>query len=148
MNLFVKLIRRGRRQDNISGFSRALSPGKNLPPSCAADCHLQVTQSATPPATTAVAVFALLLNLITITMTRNASAVLLAVVVVFLAAIGADAFAPQASLSTTRVSPSPALFAKKKEDLSYLETRDMTKEEMLELNKKNEGKQSRHDDVL
>lgn len=36
-------------------------------------------------------------------------------------------------------STSTASFAKKpKEDLSYLETRDMTREEMLDLNKQNE----------
>jgi hypothetical protein len=36
-------------------------------------------------------------------------------------------------------STSTASFAKKpKEDLSYIETRDMTREEMLDLNKKNE----------
>ena len=68
-------------------------------------------------------------------MTRIASTLLLVVAVILLAAT--DAFAPRAAL-TTRVSTTQAALAKKKEDLSYLETRDMTKEEMLELNKKNE----------
>jgi len=71
-------------------------------------------------------------------MTRIGNTLLMAVAVVFL--VGANAFAPRAPALTTRVSATsaPVLFAKKKEDLSYLETRDMTKEEMLELNKKNE----------
>lgn len=50
-----------------------------------------------------------------------------------------------ASVSTTAIRPFSlaamnAMGKKKKakEDLSYLETRDMTREEMLELNKKNE----------
>lgn len=57
----------------------------------------------------------------------------------------ADAFATKAPLSSTsqRAARSFALepvHAKKKvkEDLSFIETRDMTREEMLELNKKNE----------
>lgn len=70
-------------------------------------------------------------------MTRIGSTTLLAIVVLFLAAISGNAFAPTRALTTTTRSFS-VLNAKKKEDLSYLETRDMTKEEMLELNKKNE----------
>jgi selenocysteine-specific elongation factor len=53
-----------------------------------------------------------------------------------------DAFATKAVVSPTRAAQSTALnvFGKKEpvEDLSFIETRDMTREEMLELNKKNE----------
>lgn len=72
-------------------------------------------------------------------MTRISSTIVLSMVVL-LTAIGSNAFCLRAP-ATTRVSTSTTpvvLNAKKKEDLSYLETRDMTKEEMLELNKKNE----------
>lgn len=69
-------------------------------------------------------------------MTCIRSTILLAIAVVLLAAIPLEAFAPRAPTTASRVS-STRVF-KKKEDLSYLETRDMTKEEMLELNKKNE----------
>lgn len=69
-------------------------------------------------------------------MTRIASTILFAVVVILSAAMS-SAFTPRAPTAlTTRVSTTQVY--KKKEDLSYLETRDMTKEEMLELNKKNE----------
>lgn len=85
-------------------------------------------------------------------MTPIVSTILLAIVVVFLAATGSDAFAPRALSTTSRVSNTQVSFApraptsrvsntrvfKKKEDLSFMETRDMTKEEMLELNKQNE----------
>ena len=53
--------------------------------------------------------------------------------------LNASAFAPRAAVAT---KPSfvedLTLFAKKKFDLSEIETRDMTREEMLELNAKNE----------
>lgn len=54
-------------------------------------------------------------------------------------ALPADAFIPQSAISTSRGSPA-FVFGKKepKEDLSAIETRDMTREEMLELNAKNE----------
>lgn len=70
-------------------------------------------------------------------MTRYGSTILLAAIALFMAAVGSEAFSPRA-VSTTRTTTTPTFLAKKKEDLSYLETRDMTKEEMLELNKKNE----------
>ena len=69
-------------------------------------------------------------------MTCIRSTVLLTIAVVLLAAIPLEGFAPRSLSTASRVS-STRVF-KKKEDLSYLETRDMTKEEMLELNKKNE----------
>jgi len=54
----------------------------------------------------------------------------------------ADAFVAKAPLASSTGQRSFALepvHAKKvKEDLSFIETRDMTREEMLELNKKNE----------
>ena len=53
-----------------------------------------------------------------------------------------EAFAPTVGARSAVSSPASSLnvFGKKKpkEDLSYIETRDMTREEMLELNKKNE----------
>jgi selenocysteine-specific elongation factor len=70
-------------------------------------------------------------------MTRIASAILFVAAIAVLV-VGTEAFSPRAALTTTRATTSPTFLAKKKEDLSYLETRDMTKEEMLELNKKNE----------
>jgi hypothetical protein len=72
-------------------------------------------------------------------MTRISSTIVLSMVVLLLTAIGSNAFCPRAPTTTRSVSTTPVVLnAKKKEDLSYLETRDMTKEEMLELNKKNE----------
>jgi len=49
-------------------------------------------------------------------------------------------FAPRPALQrAATISPAQPLYAKKpKEDLSYIETRDMTREEMEEVNKKNE----------
>ena len=52
----------------------------------------------------------------------------------------ASAFAPVKNVVTpqSQISSTP-LFAKKPvEDLSYIESRDMTRQEMLDLNKKNE----------
>ncbi|KAG7356563.1 hypothetical protein IV203_001249 [Nitzschia inconspicua] len=52
-----------------------------------------------------------------------------------------DAFAPttrQVSVQSFAPAPLNVFGKKEKEDLSYIESRDMTKEEMLELNKKNE----------
>mmetsp|Transcript_29037 Transcript_29037/g.62232 ORF Transcript_29037/g.62232 Transcript_29037/m.62232 type:complete len:113 (-) Transcript_29037:170-508(-) len=71
---------------------------------------------------------------------------LLALVVGVLTAPTADAFVTKtSSLTSSTAFRSFALepvnvFGKKKEteDLSYIESRDMTREEMLELNKKNE----------
>jgi selenocysteine-specific elongation factor len=68
-------------------------------------------------------------------MTRIASATLFAATAVLM--VGTEAFSPR-TLTTSRTTMTPTFLAKKKEDLSYLETRDMTKEEMLELNKQNE----------
>ena len=46
---------------------------------------------------------------------------------------------PQAAIRTTTAATTTTAFAKnKKDDLSFIETRDMTREEMLELNAKNE----------
>ena len=46
---------------------------------------------------------------------------------------------PSTATTTTRATTATLLAAKKpKEDLSYIESRDMTREEMIELNKKNE----------
>lgn len=52
----------------------------------------------------------------------------------------ANAFAPTKNAVTLQLQSSlTPLFAKKNtEDLSYIESRDMTREEMVELNKKNE----------
>ena len=72
--------------------------------------------------------------------------VAVAMVAIFVFA-STDAFAPsmnRATITTTTRSvfvPAPLnVFGKKKEqeDLSFIESRDMTREEMLELNKKNE----------
>lgn len=57
-----------------------------------------------------------------------------------------DAFSPstrQVAATTTRAFAPPPLSVfgknkKEKEDLSFIETRDMTREEMLDLNKQNE----------
>ena len=52
-----------------------------------------------------------------------------------------DAFTTKSSLSTTGARSfalEPINAKKKVEDLSYIESRDMTREEMLALNKKNE----------
>jgi hypothetical protein len=69
-------------------------------------------------------------------MTRIGSTILLVVIAIFVA----EAFSPRAAVSLARTTTMTTTFLakKKKEDLSYLETRDMTKEEMLELNKQNE----------
>lgn len=74
-----------------------------------------------------------------IIMTRVANTLVL-VIVALVTLGGSNAFVPRTQLSTTvtRRAQQVGLNAKKKDDLSYLETRDMTKEEMLELNKKNE----------
>lgn len=49
------------------------------------------------------------------------------------------AFAPQASVATTRASPLYIFGGKKEEeDYSDIEVRDLTREEMLEINRKNE----------
>ena len=57
-------------------------------------------------------------------------------------AVSSEAFcAPRPVLSTvTTQNTNSAIFAfgKKKEDLSFMETRDMTRDEMLDLNQKNE----------
>eukprot|EP00536_Pseudo-nitzschia_multiseries_P001689 jgi/Psemu1/300935/fgenesh1_kg.22_\ len=54
----------------------------------------------------------------------------------------AEAFVTRSSPVATRSATDLGVFGKKKkkevEDLSFIETRDMTKEEMLELNKQNE----------
>lgn len=53
----------------------------------------------------------------------------------------ASAFAPSSSSAVARQSKTAAfIFGKKKEeeDLSFIETRDMTRQEMMELNAKNE----------
>lgn len=54
----------------------------------------------------------------------------------------ADAFVPPSAISTSRASPNFVFGGGKKkkelEDLSYIETRDLTREEMLEINARNE----------
>lgn len=64
---------------------------------------------------------------------------LLAIAMTALLVPSTDAFVVP-SAATKRAS-TVSFLAKKptKEDLSFIESRDMTKEEMLELNKKNEG---------
>lgn len=69
------------------------------------------------------------------------SALLVLFVVVATLAPSADAFATKSLTSTRTVPTALNAFGKKKqpeEDLSYIETRDMTREEMLALNKENE----------
>ena len=74
------------------------------------------------------------------------SSALLAVCVVVATLTSADAFTAQSIqtrtlTSSATVSPTAlSVFGKKKEeeDLSYIETRDLTREEMLEINKRNE----------
>ena len=103
-------------------------------------CHRHRVITTTAPTTafspTALESLTYAFSISIITMTCIRSTILLAIAVVLLAAIPLEAFAPRAPTTVSRVS-STRVF-KKKEDLSYLETRDMTKEEMLELNKKNE----------
>eukprot|EP00535_Pseudo-nitzschia_heimii_P000093 CAMPEP_0197183140 /NCGR_PEP_ID=MMETSP1423-20130617/7519_1 /TAXON_ID=476441 /ORGANISM="Pseudo-nitzschia heimii, Strain UNC1101" /LENGTH=111 /DNA_ID=CAMNT_0042633687 /DNA_START=101 /DNA_END=436 /DNA_ORIENTATION=- len=67
--------------------------------------------------------------------------VLVGIAVVIFEAPGTDAFATKARLSTTGARSfalEPINAKKPAEDLSFIETRDMTREEMLALNKKNE----------
>ena len=67
--------------------------------------------------------------------------VILATVVAFLSTLLPDvvAFAPRSAVATKPTFVDGiTLLAKKKVDLSDIETRDMTREEMLELNAKNE----------
>jgi hypothetical protein len=70
--------------------------------------------------------------------------VLITAVVAIIAALmpSTGAFAPQSQLSTQRVSVAPAfVFGGKKkpqEDFSDIESRDMTREEMIAMNEKNE----------
>ncbi|KAL7498060.1 hypothetical protein ACHAWT_006151 [Skeletonema menzelii] len=74
------------------------------------------------------------------------SSALLAVCVVVATLTSADAFTAQSLQTralTSSVAESPtalSVFGKKKEeeDLSFLEVRDLTREEMLEINKRNE----------
>lgn len=67
---------------------------------------------------------------------------LLVAIATFSVAPTADAFATKSSLPTARSFAAEPLnvFGKKQpeEDLSFIESRDMTREEMLALNKKNE----------
>lgn len=54
-------------------------------------------------------------------------------------AVSTEAFvAPRPVLSTASSTTAAYVFGKKEEDLSYIESRDMTREEMLELNAENE----------
>ena len=52
----------------------------------------------------------------------------------------ANGFAPQAVVATSRATQPLFVFGKKKptEDLSDIEVRDLTREEMLDINKRNE----------
>ncbi len=71
-------------------------------------------------------------------MSRTFTAILL---LVFTASLS-EAFAPMRRVvsTSTKSQTSLNIFGKKEpeEDLSFIESRDMTREEMLELNKKNE----------
>ena len=76
---------------------------------------------------------------------RNSSSLLLIVCVVVAALTStADAFTAQSiqSRAQTAAATSPtalSVFGKKdEEDLSYIESRDLTREEMLEINRRNE----------
>eukprot|EP00591_Stephanopyxis_turris_P003637 CAMPEP_0195525042 /NCGR_PEP_ID=MMETSP0794_2-20130614/25234_1 /TAXON_ID=515487 /ORGANISM="Stephanopyxis turris, Strain CCMP 815" /LENGTH=111 /DNA_ID=CAMNT_0040655395 /DNA_START=52 /DNA_END=387 /DNA_ORIENTATION=- len=73
--------------------------------------------------------------------------ILLSVAISALITQPCTAFVPTTSISQKLVIPKTTAFVnnvltlsarKQKEDLSYIESRDMTREEMLELNKKNE----------
>jgi hypothetical protein len=72
--------------------------------------------------------------------------VLITVLVAIIASLlpsSTDAFAPQSQLATQRASSLAPAFVfggkkKQQEDLSDIEVRDLTREEMLDINKKNE----------
>jgi len=77
------------------------------------------------------------------TITSRFSLLLALVVAVatFTGTPSANAFAPSKLSTQTRtfsIDPVSVFKKKKEEDLSFIESRDMTREEMLELNKKNE----------
>ena len=83
---------------------------------------------------------------------RNSSSLLLVVCVVVAALTSsADAFAAQsiqgraAQTSSATTTTALSVFGKKKEeeDLSYIESRDLTREEMLEINRRNEDVMNR-----